>query len=254
MSESSSLLGTIRFSLAASLPCEMVIDNFCVGPLCFVLTSFAYGAHIQLNKGAGCDSVLDGDDIMLVIDIGSSSVRCSSYSYTQTDFLPKPRLRFHPECSTQLKHFLVESTSPSGVFKVVNEAVEETIKKLSCHGARQVVGIGFASFAMSFVGFSSEGKCVTPLFTYVGDKRHPCYSSSHSSSTVDNTLYGEEFVQSCHSRTGCMGYHDSYFLPQWLRYMNPLCRCKEKHSDTEDIQVPSVAYWQTLSSYIIYWY
>eukprot|EP00752_Nemacystus_decipiens_P010274 g9156.t1 len=119
-----------------------------------------------------------GVRLLLAIDIGSSSVRCSAYT------VGSPPLPV-PGCTVQLKHAVVKKDGAADaeeVVDLVDEAVDRCFSELRALGvSHAVTAVGFACFGMNLVGVGEDGKPCTPVFTYAANSNP---SPSHSSASA----------------------------------------------------------------------
>lgn len=98
--------------------------------------------------------------LVLVLDVGTSSVRGSVYDETGTclpDSLQVQPYRQHRDGSLPLADVVAAS----------NRVLDECLAALRHRSlADRILGVGLSSFAMSWLGVDRAGEPVTPLFTY----------------------------------------------------------------------------------------
>ena len=120
--------------------------------------------------------------IILVIDIGSSSIRCSPYMISnKSDGLisngRNVKLSIISACAQKVPFKLsdiadtsqksTESDACLRIMGIMGIAVDKCILSLrkSCSNFKAVHGIGISSLAMNIFGVNSENVPVSPLFT-----------------------------------------------------------------------------------------
>jgi sugar (pentulose or hexulose) kinase len=125
------------------------------------------------------------NDVILVIDIGSSSIRCTPFKKSSTDdkeiiLLQKSAQKIPFKlsgCTDDRLSSNCEELNPAiRVLNVVDRAVEKCIYSLrNLYEIDRIHGIGISSFAMNIVGIDDNLSPITPLFTYatVGVKSNP---------------------------------------------------------------------------------
>jgi len=106
--------------------------------------------------------------MILVVDIGSSSIRCSAYflnennnTWSMVPYSLNQRIAtaLNPlDGSADIKQIQVD----------VEYCVDATLHFLQLHDVENVVAIGFSAFAMSLLGVDQQGIPVTPVYTYAG--------------------------------------------------------------------------------------
>ena len=234
----------------------MVEQSPIFGAVTFSLLVAVFTGYLSTYKL----STVRGKEVVLAIDIGSSSIRCSSFSIEDEVEKTATHLCYHGDCSDKVEFQLGFDTTPEVVFLRVDEMVSECASRLRAAGAKRVVGIGFASFAMNLVGFNNAGECVTPLYTYMGTGSSGCdgaedslfhnvfpCSPSFGARDPDSSMPRQEFMADLlahhHYFTGTMYHHSSYLLAQ-LYYSN-------RRSTPVAARSTDPAYYQTLSSYVM---
>jgi hypothetical protein len=95
------------------------------------------------------------------------------------------------------------------------------------------VALGFASFAMSWLGLDSNGAPCTPVYTYA-------QSSQTLREAVEELLTsaGQQIKCDIWQRTGAPWFHNSYAAPRMLQHL--------KHDSTA-----GVCSWTTLTSFLL---
>ncbi|OQR94669.1 chitin synthase (Chitin-UDP-GlcNac-transferase) [Thraustotheca clavata] len=148
---------------------------------------------------------------IIVIDIGSSSVRASAYVFLNDEWI----------CiKGSLHQHTMQALSADGTanFQAIRSAVERvvdaTLQWLNGKGGFNVVALGFSSFAMSFVGVNEGGTPVTRVYTYAGQ-------SSVQAAELQELLQGQ--AAETYNRTGCP-IHPAYAAPQLFKQKDKVHR------------------------------
>jgi gluconokinase len=144
--------------------------------------------------------------VILVIDIGSSSVRALLFDH-------QPKLIADAVVSHQHQF----TTSPPGAATMdmitLQSSVETCIDEILTHPlASAIQVVGMATFVGNILGIDEAGKPITPVYTY---------ADTRSADDVEQ-LRTSTNVRDAHQRTGCMT-HTAY-LPgrlSWLRRTEP---------------------------------
>mmetsp|Transcript_23310 Transcript_23310/g.41219 ORF Transcript_23310/g.41219 Transcript_23310/m.41219 type:complete len:507 (+) Transcript_23310:33-1553(+) len=142
--------------------------------------------------------------VVIVVDIGSSSVRCSALGrggekggHALQDV----------EGSMQQKEMDTLHLCADEIIEVVNDCVGQCLNSLpdDC----EVADVALSCFTMNLVGVNAKGSAVTPLLSYAA-----AGSAIHEASTQ----LREEFKDKMHlvARTGTRFFHSSYAAPQIL--------------------------------------
>jgi gluconokinase len=112
-------------------------------------------------------NVVDRPQIIITIDVGSSSVRSSAYALHSGGTLSPSASASRPQRSVQPNTGKIVlkgvGDSPS-LMDLVDQCIDETLRKLrELFGRDQlwdVLGIGFSTFVMNLVGVSADGTVV----------------------------------------------------------------------------------------------
>lgn len=165
--------------------------------------------------------------LILAIDIGTSSVRCSLWNAEGSpipDSQAQQRLRF-------------ESNGQADP-EVLRQTTEETLdqcmarfEERECPG--RIVGVGWASFALSWLGVDEDGQPVTPIYTYADT-----LSGSYARYLRDRLDAAGE-LKATYQRTGTP-IHTAYAPAQLLRL-----------AEEEPERLALVATWQTIAAHIL---
>jgi gluconokinase len=168
-----------------------------------------------------------GAKVVLAIDLGSSSLRCSAYTYHLSEDLYSIALI---EDSVQQLH---KQSIPDGfgdadeILKDVTEVVQRCLLTLKEKNFTRVDAVSMASFAMNLVGVNETGAAVTRVVTYASEFAEPFVP-------VDTAALREHTL-----RTGTFLGHPS-FAPHHMRCMSVPRSGPEKRS----------LKWQSLSCFI----
>lgn len=177
--------------------------------------------------GASPSLKTEEQDLILAVDLGSSSVRASAF------LLDCTRL----EETTEFRN-TVQSVDGTFDPQVLTNQTEEVISGCLAR-VRQltdnanIIAVSWTSFAMSWLGVDSEGRPVTPVYTY-SDARSGPYADS-----LREELLQEGNLEDTWQRTGTP-IHTAYAPAQLLRL-----------SAEEPDLARKVACWQTLAASIL---
>ncbi len=166
-------------------------------------------------------------DLILAIDLGSSSVRASAYHLNGTRLEETTEFRNTEQA--------VEGTFDPQILTELTEAVIDDclahVRKLA--GSNHFIGVAWTSFAMSWLGVDPTGQPVTPVYTY---------SDALSGSYADrlrHELAQQGRLEDFWQRTGTP-IHTAYAPAQLLRL-----------AAEEPGLVGQVACWQTLAASLL---
>ena len=148
------------------------------------------------------------DQLILTIDVGSSSVRASLYDQeasVKDNFQSRRNYNF-------------ETTSGGGVefdadvlFKLVLEVIDEVLERCGKRCSR-IVAVAMSTFWHNLVGINVAGQAITPIYSW---------ADTRSSKEAEGFRQRIDEVQ-YHGRTGCV-IHPSY-LPSkliWIKESHP---------------------------------
>lgn len=199
--------------------------NF-VGLSLFLGSLGAYKYQIWRGKIRSALPVFEHtDDIILAIDIGSSSVRCGAF---KVEKLPdKIRHVTNYDVAVVRKNIDHGYANAIQILADVNFVVEGCIKNLGEIGIRRVKYVGLSCFAMSLVGLDDNGDPCTKVFTYAGE----CSVGEETAGLSAHDHF---------TRTGTVLSHPCY-APTQLRNF---------YSNSSTSKHPVVS-WQTLSGFIL---
>ena len=166
-------------------------------------------------------------DLILVIDLGSSSVRASAY---RTD-----GERLDDASGSRSTQQDADGTfDPHALVHLTEEAVGGCLSRL--RGRRReyrFIGVAWTSFSMSLLGVDRDGLPVTPVYTYA-DARSGPYADA-----LRRELETEGALADTYKRTGTP-VHTAYAPPQLLRL-----------AAEEPDRLAQVACWQTIASHLL---
>ena len=170
---------------------------------------------------------VSGQDLILAIDLGSSSVRASAY------LLNGVRL----EETTEFRETeqLVDGTfDPHMLHELTEEVIEDCLARVrEIPGAHSFIGVAWTSFAMSWLGVDLVGQPVTPVYTYSDALSGP-YADD-----LRQELTHQRRLEDTWQRTGTP-IHTAYAPAQLLRL-----------AAEEPELVRRVAHWQTLAANLL---
>ena len=185
-------------------------------------TSFDAG-----ELGSSQDKAGPRQDLILAIDLGSSSVRASAYLLNGT--------RLEGTTEFRITEQAVDGTFDSHTLTALTEEVIgdclARVRKIA--GKTRFIGVAWTSFAMSWLGLDHAGKPVTPVYTY---------SDALSGPYADNLrqeLTQRRRLEDTWQRTGTP-IHTAYAPAQLLRLA----------AEEPDL-VQRVACWQTLAASLL---
>lgn len=168
-----------------------------------------------------------GQDLILVIDLGSSSVRASAYGLNAERLEDSTAFR-------QTEQAVDGTFDPQRLTILTEEVIGECLASVrTLHPNAHFAGVAWTSFAMSWLGVDGTGSPVTPVYTY----------SDASSAPYANALREELSLQGkledTWQRTGTP-IHTAYAPSQLLRL-----------ASEEPRRLSQVATWQTLASHLL---
>lgn len=119
-------------------------------------------------SSSSVDNVVDRPQLIITIDVGSSSVRSSAYALHSGGTLSasmasasRPQRSVQPNTGKIVLKGVGDSPS---LMDLVDQCIDETLRKLRELFDRdqqwEVLGIGFSTFVMNLVGVSADGEVV----------------------------------------------------------------------------------------------
>lgn len=166
-------------------------------------------------------------NLVLALDIGSSSARCSAYDQTGTYLVDSRRVqryRNHQDGTLDL-----ELTTRS-----CEKAVDGALAAVrSAAAGHSIVGVGLSVFALSWVGIDIHGQAVTPLYSYAC--RHGAQAAGHLRARLQETRLADK-IQAASG----VPVHTAY-APALL------CGIHRAEPDL----LARVRWWQTLGAYLL---
>lgn len=166
-------------------------------------------------------------NLVLALDIGTSSIRCSAYDRTGS-YLPQSR---------NVQKYRINADGTLDLEKVVSscdKAIAGTLESLRAETAEhKIEGVGLSVFALSWIGVDASGIAVTPLYTYA------CRHGAHAAGQLRGKLHQAGLVDEFYAVSG-VPIHTAYApaLLTGLQADNP-----EMYS--------KVRWWQTLGAYLL---
>jgi gluconokinase len=185
------------------------------------------------DRGDG-DGLLHGaigrfENVSVVIDIGSSSIRCSAYGLsTNNDITLIPNTL----CKITFNTLNIDNNNSNNyiqnIYQNVEMALQTTLNNLNELSITRVDKIGFSSFVMNFFGLDHNNDVITPIYTYASD--------SNNYAEMPNVT--DACIKEHYNRTGTILSHPSYMSVHLYNLFRTL---DESH----------IHCWQSISSYII---
>ncbi|CAM9646424.1 unnamed protein product, partial [Ectocarpus fasciculatus] len=183
-----------------------------------------------------------GTDVYLVVDIGSSSIRCTAFAVAKAPQAAESDHSTDDRCLSLVPGSVQRvATEPfdggnadvASIVSGVNDVVDRCIVYLRKLGVRKIAKVGFSSFAMNLCGVDGDGRVVTPAYTYASvapTDENGAIGISHYFSPEETRIHY------CH--TGTVLNHPAYASIHLHRYY-----ANEKPRD--------VYRWTTFCSHII---
>ena len=138
-------------------------------------------------------------ETFLVVDMGSSSIRCTGYSVDDNKILDYSRVQIKQQLLNDIGR-----TKADTIFTLVNQAIDKCLENIRSKHEFHVKSVGFSCFAMSFVGCNQKFETVTDTFTYAS--RLSSYDFKPD----------EQQIISHFAKTGTILKHPSYAPPHLL--------------------------------------
>ena len=159
--------------------------------------------RVVLSEKQGTEAGGGKPEVMLCFDLGSTNIKCDVYACSW------PLKRLSDFCAER-KHepFKDGLADAEKLMEETDHLLHTVISKLRQTGSFSIRSIGFCSFAMNLYGSSSEGKPITPCFTYA--------SHQDEAQDVEKTLR-KVLSEKDHQRTGAV-VHASYAIVQLKTY------------------------------------
>ena len=170
--------------------------------------------------------------IVLAVDIGSSSVRCTAYQYSSTHPTPVSVTSSQitsPPCDANGRYNATTLASST------EEAITVCLSNMSTTQQTSVIAMGFDCFAMSLVGSNGNGTAMTHVFSYA-ERSKPTVKYAHR---LRQLLTNTKTLVKTHQRTGAP-IHSAYAGPTLMRLL---------HDDPDVYH--SVTRWQSFTSYLL---
>lgn len=165
--------------------------------------------------------------LVLALDIGTSSVRCSAYDETGT-YVASSR-------HVQMYRAAADGTLPLTTVTQASEAVVDGCLHAlrSLQRNHQAVAVGISSIAMSWLGIDAAGRPLTPIYTYA------CRHGAQAASDLRRQLQQDGAADRIHA-TGGVPLHTAYAPAQLLGL-----------AATNPGVLQAVTWWQTLGAYLL---
>ena len=198
------------------------------------------------------------DHVILALDVGSSSVRCTTYKFMKNvdgdssdENLRSPTvlpMKGYPSSSRSLRSVqpntgkinleedtaTAEQPGPHSLLDEIDLCIDDQLQHLEASNAQfRILGLGITSFVMNLVGTNRDGIVVGPDATCsyacnVPEVAHECKQL--------RTLLGPERIHQLHQRTGAP-LHSAFALAQLRSLYN-----------SETTQTNIIYRWQTIAS------
>lgn len=200
-------------------------------PSTAAILSLALFHQIYRRRKCKINQQFQSSSLVLVVDIGSSSIRCSAYGVLEQG----GEWTYVGGSMQQCKNNSLDQ-SVLEILERVDQVIDRCMKFLrDKHLGDQVVAIGFSSFVMNFIGLDGSGKVITPILTYANNNNE----TSKYATKLREILLQDGNLDSVSDRTGTP-IHSAYAPAQIL--------CLSK---TNPDLLSNVDLWTTLSSMII---
>lgn len=166
-------------------------------------------------------------DLILAVDLGSSSVRASAYNLDGVRLEDTTAFR-------QTEQSVDGTFDPQVLAALTEEVISDCLRRVrTLPGTHRFIAASWTSFAMSWLGVDRAGRPVTPVYTYA-DARSGPYADN-----LRQELASQGGLQDAWQRTGTP-VHTAYAPAQLLRLV----------AEENDL-LKHVACWQTLASYLL---
>lgn len=166
-------------------------------------------------------------DLILTIDLGSSSVRASAYRTNGERLAGASAFRYTSQADDG-------TFDPGPLTELVEQVISECLNRLrELPGDYRFLTVAWASFAMSWLGVDRNGQPVTPVYSYA-DSRSGAFADA-----LRSRLQAEDALAATARRTGTP-IHTAYAPAQMLRL-----------ATQEPERQAQVAHWQTLAAYLL---
>jgi gluconokinase len=167
------------------------------------------------------------EPLLLAIDVGTSSVRCSLWRADGS-----PVSGSQAQCPTRFNG--LGQSSAHEIREAAEAMLDKCLQKYrEMDNPGEIEGVGWASFAMSWLGVDSEGEAVTPVFTYADTR------SGAQARRLRARLRDQDQLRQTYLRTGTP-IHSAY-APAQLLYL----------AQEEPDQLAQVATWQTICAHLL---
>ncbi|TYZ54286.1 hypothetical protein PybrP1_009359, partial [[Pythium] brassicae (nom. inval.)] len=181
--------------------------------------------------------------LVLVVDVGSSSVRASCYAMVRDGDGDKraamPVWVLLEGSLQQLPLAAIDERGEADIAQLaasVESLVDDVLAFLRAAGlTSRLVGVGFSTFAMNLLGVNAAGVPVTPVYTYAG--RRP--STAAHARQLRELLTARGSLTEFHDRTGTV-IHPAYAPAEFLRL----------HAEEREL-VQRVHKWQSISGFLV---
>lgn len=185
-------------------------------------------------------------ELVIAVDIGSSSVRCSAYSLEKggtvsslDNCLTSRAVRSVQPNTGKIQLQIPENGNQKELFDIVDECIDELLEILRKEFKQiHIVGIGISSFVMNLVGIAADG-------SIVGSEASISYACNAPQVAQQcrnlRSRLCEDDIQSLYQNTGAP-IHSAYAISQFLDIYGT------DDNPNNKIVRESVHKWQTLAS------
>uniref|UniRef100_K3W9T1 Carbohydrate kinase FGGY N-terminal domain-containing protein n=1 Tax=Globisporangium ultimum (strain ATCC 200006 / CBS 805.95 / DAOM BR144) TaxID=431595 RepID=K3W9T1_GLOUD len=208
-------------------------------------------AYVALMRGLAQPRRYRDAPIVIVVDVGSSSIRASCFA-----LVPQPSSASATTVNAsrsnsgvewvlingslqQLHSDCIDANGEADILQVaakVETVVDGALQFLrATQLTNKIVGVGFSTFAMNILGIDDKGSPVSPVYTYAG--RRP--STAAHARELRDVLIVRGALSEFHDRTGTV-IHPAYAPAEFSRL----------HAE-EPATVARVYKWQSISGYLI---
>lgn len=175
-----------------------------------------------------------GLPVAIVVDVGSSSIRASCWALTSGAHWTLVEGSLHQQHLDSIDaHGEADINKIAATVELVLDGALQFLRIVGL--TDKLVGVGFSTFAMNVLGVDTEGKAVTPVYTYAGRRK----TTAEWAHELQERLSARGELEETHNRTGTV-IHPAYAPATFLRL-------HEEESET----VQRVAKWQSISGYLI---
>ena len=184
-----------------------------------VLLAFGVRAvlDVRARRARRAAAALPAGDLILAVDIGTSSVKAQLFAIDPDTKNPSP---LEGLCCT------AAGSAPHGDAAALKQRTErcmtgclKALRRLAPYHKRRVVGVSFASLSACWVGVDAAGAPVTPLLTYAAADA----ASARAASDVAARMRRAGCYEAVLEATGTPAVHQSYVERMLLLLLRCAC-------------------------------